>query len=467
MMHRKGWTRLALTCVLTLSLGFPGSGEPKLAQASSVTVPLNQVPAALAVASPGDTILVESGTYLNTRITLTANPGIPITIRAETPGEVILTGNSHVTAQDSSNLAISGFFFNQTSQAGFIIDNSHHIEVSDNYFYRIGTSNYGGIIRIRNASSNNLIHHNTFDGNRSMGIVIRASTTEDIDNTDNEIYNNLFYNIPSVGSVYPGQTNGLEAIQLGQGASYALGQWVHEMNWGTLVYDNLFELVTGDGSEIISNKTSGNEFYRNTFLNNPSGLTIRLGESTKIYSNYFKNTSQGIRVFGYNHIIENNYIEGGAVGMHMPAAHYVTGGPSGPESGYYQLDQATIAGNVIVNPMNWAFFFGAGYNGASNRTLLPVDTSIVDNRVYVTTTSAKDFDKHGAITVPYDPLPDFSGNESFLASTVNQGNIAATNSNQIDYTYTTAPSIPTPASVTGVVPFTSKDPLTGASWRTP
>lgn len=430
------------------------------------TVPLDQLPAALANAVPGETLLVQTGTYNDIDITLIWNSSTLTTIQAETPGDVIITGNSTIRIKDSTNLKLTGFLFDQTtSSSSIVLDHSSNIEVSDNYFYQNGSSPYGFILHIVNGSAENLIHHNTFDGSRAISVVIGSRTLEDVNNTENEIYNNLFYNIPSVRSVYPDrENNGMESIGLGQGDSFSMGPWVHEMKLYTKVYDNLFEKVVGDGSEIITNKTSNNEFYRNTFLNNQSGLTIRLGESTKVKNNYFENTTKGIRVYGYDHEIENNYLVGGQYGIQLPTGDNVTGGTPPVAGAYYQVDHVEIKGNVIINPSNQAFRFGGGYT--ERYSLLPINTTTVTNQVYLSNT-AKDYMIDGSVTVPYDVLSGFSGNESVLKSAANQGNISTIDNGKINYTFMSEQLPPTPESITGTVPFSSNDPLTGTSWRRP
>lgn len=450
-------------CLVTMLLLFMADGS--YARANTVSVPLDQVPAALADAAPGDTVLVESGTYSDVTLNLTFNSSLLTTVQAETPGEVKIVGNSTIFIQDSSALKLSGFLFDQTSgSSSIVVDNSSDVDISNNYFFQNGASASGMIVKIMNGSANNRVHHNTFDGSKAMSVVIMSRTIEDIQNTGNEIYNNLFYNIPSVGSVYPGQNNGLEAIQLGQGDSFSIGPWVHEMDLHTKVYDNLFENITGDGSEIISSKTSSNEFYRNTFLNNNSGFTVRLGESNKIMNNYFEGTKSGIRVYGYNHLIKNNYLLGGQYGIMLPTGDNVTGGTPAIAGAYYQVDSVQVEGNVIANPSSQAFRIGSGYT--ERYSLLPINTAIVSNSVYLAN-SAKDYMLDSSVTVPYDPLPGFQCNVSVLKAVANQGNIMTSDSAKIAYTYTASPTLPTPESITGVVPFSSKDPLTGASWKTP
>ncbi len=62
-----------------------------------VTTP-EELQAAIQAAQPGDTIVMADGTWRDVAIVFEANgaPGDTITLRAETPGRVVLTGSSRL-----------------------------------------------------------------------------------------------------------------------------------------------------------------------------------------------------------------------------------------------------------------------------------------------------------------------------------------------------------------------------------
>jgi poly(beta-D-mannuronate) lyase len=78
--------------------------------------------AALAKARPGDTILLRDGTWTDSDLVVDAEgaPGKPITVRAQTPGRVILTGRSRLRV-GGRHVVIDGLFFKDGSDVDEIV----------------------------------------------------------------------------------------------------------------------------------------------------------------------------------------------------------------------------------------------------------------------------------------------------------------------------------------------------------
>ena len=75
---------------------------------------LQELNLALSSAKPGDVIVMKNGAWHNAVIDFNANAtsSAPVTLRAETSGEVILDGNSKLTFS-KPNLVVDGLFFKQ------------------------------------------------------------------------------------------------------------------------------------------------------------------------------------------------------------------------------------------------------------------------------------------------------------------------------------------------------------------
>ena len=67
---------------------------------------------------------------------------------------------------------------------------------------------------------------------------------------------------------------------------------------------NYLDKCNGDG-ETVTNKSSSNIYYNNSWINNNGSLVLRHGDSTAVLGNYFEKC--GLRVFGADNLIANNH----------------------------------------------------------------------------------------------------------------------------------------------------------------
>jgi hypothetical protein len=312
-----------------------------------------------------DTVYVKNGEYKDTEIKING-VNRELVILPESLGGVKITGKSTLSLVNSSKITFSGFeFYGIANRSAIIIDHSNNIRISNNLFDRCGAFQFGKIVRITNGASNNKIHNNTFDYLKSMGVVVDVSSSEDVTLLclNNEVFNNVFINIPNVKTVYPNSDgNGLEAIQLGQGSPKAMEKEIH-----TKVYNNLFLNIIGDRSEIISVKSSSNLIYDNIFLDNDSGITFRVGNKNAFTSNIVYNTRSGLRVFGKGHLINKNYFEGGSSGIIIPAANKSNVNANTVEgSFYFQPEDIRVERNLIINPESSGINIGSKFSNSRN-----------------------------------------------------------------------------------------------------
>src|SRR5690606_24737068 len=136
----------------------------------------------------------------------------------QTPKGVVFTGKSSIRIWGARKIALSDFHFKEvSSQAVVTIYNSQKVEIVNNYFEKCGNNAIGAIIRLESGASENNIHNNTLEQNRAMGVVVSANPSNPSQCTNNFIHHNDFLRIPKVSEIYPNSSNGLEAIQLGQG----------------------------------------------------------------------------------------------------------------------------------------------------------------------------------------------------------------------------------------------------------
>lgn len=350
-----------------------------VAQADEILVSsASEISSALSSADPGDVLIMTNGTWSNQQIRFIANgtASQPITLRAQTPGQVILTGSSTLEIA-GEHLIVDGLYFKDgVLEAGdhliqfrrgsssarncrltnTAVENVNNPDIEERFFW---VSMYG---------TDNRVDHCRFDGfvNRGVTLVI----WDDWPNR-HTIERNHFVDRPRYTG--PEDANGFETIRIGTSD-------VSSFSSQAVVNENLFERCDGE-AEIVSNKTHDNTYTRNTFLESKGTLTLRHGNNALVEGNFFlgNNVSLtgGVRIIGEDHTVRNNYFEnldGRAGGVIV----FEAGKPNAVPSEYFQVKNAVVSNNTIVNSTDYAFRLDAGYN-SSGRTLLPEDCIIADN----------------------------------------------------------------------------------------
>jgi poly(beta-D-mannuronate) lyase len=341
----------------------------------------DDIETAMETALPGDTLVMNDGTWTDAEIDFVGNgtAGNPITLRPQTPGGVLLTGVSQMRIS-GSYLVVSGLHFKDGT-----IENSDHVvqfrgplgdatncrftnsviesysgpDLNDKYHY---VSLYG---------QNNRVDHNRFLDQQNIGPQVVAWLDESAApiSAFHQIDSNHFGDRPQ------GWANGFETIRLGDSDTSGVDAHI-------LVENNLFERVDGE-IEIISSKSNFNVFRYNTFRQSKGTLTLRHGNSNTVEGNFFLGEdtldSGAIRVVGQDHTIINNYIAN--VGDEADGAiSFAAGIPNTQLNGYLQVKDVVVAHNTIVNVAGAAITFDWGI-GSSGRSLLPEDLTISGNLI--------------------------------------------------------------------------------------
>lgn len=155
-------------------------------------------------------------------------------------------------------------------------------------------------IRVEGNGSRNRIAYNDIGPKTGFGAAITYDGKDMVSQYDVIEYNHFHDMGPRV-------TNGMEAIRLGlSGLSLVPGH--------VTVQYNLFDGLNGE-DEIVSVKSSDNTIRYNTILNSYGGMVARHGHRNSFYGNYIiadgkKVGTSGFRIYGNDHQIYNNYMEG-------------------------------------------------------------------------------------------------------------------------------------------------------------
>ncbi|OAS15093.1 chondroitinase-B domain-containing protein [Paenibacillus oryzisoli] len=155
-------------------------------------------------------------------------------------------------------------------------------------------------IRVEGNGSHNRIAYNDIGPKTGFGAAITYDGRDMVSQYDVIEYN-YFHDMG------PRVTNGMEAIRLGlSGLSLVPGH--------VTVQYNLFDSLNGE-DEIVSVKSSDNTIRYNTILNSFGGMVARHGHRNSFYGNFIladgkKEGTSGFRIYGNDHQIYNNYMEG-------------------------------------------------------------------------------------------------------------------------------------------------------------
>lgn len=321
---------------------------------------------ASAVVAPGDVIVFKNGSYSSLKLVFKAQGTemLPITLRAESAGDVVFTGNSQIFL-DGNWLVVSGFKYDGIAGVP-ITTTPYDVEVGAVVTFLKTTSNSRltetAIVNSGSAVTSyfhmepggqyNRVDHCYFSGQRGIGPSLYIEAHKDIPG-----YARM--EACYVGNRPQGSGNRWETLRIGHSDQ----QYFQAR---ATVIGNLFYKCDGE-NEMISNKSSGNKYLYNHLLDNRGELTLRHGDETWIEGNLLQDAgnvgASGIRVIGSRHIIISNYLKRTSFGFNVYA------GETNPEpKGYTQVIDAVIAFNTLENCGN-GFLLGTSGRPAAPRNL--------------------------------------------------------------------------------------------------
>jgi hypothetical protein len=311
-----------------------------------------QLTAALAEASPGTIIELadgeyDSGHYFHIKQKVGTGK-TPFIVRARHPGKAVIAGDSWFLVDDSSYVVLEGLTFTTFGHEGNLgvrLRNTHHSRVTSNRFALTESptaeANIKWVFIGGKEAEHNRVDHNLFEKKRQPGNFVTIGDDGKAVSRYNRIDHNEFRDIRTRNA------NGMEAMRIGTST-------VSQTNAFTIVEYNLFEQCNGE-AETVSVKTGGNDIRYNTFVDNESSVTLRHGNGNRVYGNFFlghdKKNTGGVRIFGEDHQVYNNYFEGLA-GTKSRSAIAVGGGDvdlQGSLAGYWRVKRLLVAFNTFVD----------------------------------------------------------------------------------------------------------------------
>ncbi|TRX54497.1 polysaccharide lyase 6 family protein [Thalassomonas sp. M1454] len=329
--------------------------------------------------SPGDTIKLANGTWQDFEILFTGKGSKeqPITLTAETKGEVILSGLSNLRLA-GEYLVVSGLVFkNGYTPSSEVIafrenktEYAYHSRVTETVIEDYSNpdkqeSDYWvGIYGQYNRFDNNYLA-----GKRNKGVTVAVRlNSKNSQQNHHKIDHNYFGPRPIFGS------NGGETLRIGTSHHSLTDSF-------TVVENNYFDRCNGE-VEIISVKSGKNQLRNNVFFESRGTLTLRHGNGNVIENNVFFGNgvdhTGGIRVINKDQIIRNNYMEG-LTGYRFGSGFTVMNGvPNSPINRYHQVENALIEDNSMINVDHIQLAAGSD----AERSAAPLNSKFAQNFVF-------------------------------------------------------------------------------------
>jgi poly(beta-D-mannuronate) lyase len=348
---------------------------------------------ALKAINAGDTITFRDGQYelSSATINVSGQPTAPVCLQSEHQFGAKIIGNSSLYLNKISYFTLTGFDFDVAPVSTIIkLVGCSHVRITRNKFMMKTTTSaqsskwiFIGDVWDNGVcvSSYNRIDHNLFDGKHDLGallVVDGTHGTPDISKYDRIDHNIFRNNTPRI-------ENEKETIRIG------VSELSMQSAYCTVDY-NLFEDCDGD-PEIISVKSCNNQLMYNTFRHSLGTLSLRHGNNNRAEGNLFFGDGKtgifsgskigcgGIRVYGKNHVIVNNYMVG-LTGSKWDAAFVLTNGDvqnnSTSYSKHFVPENITFSNNTLINNVS---NIEVGYNNGGSFKISPVNCTISNNIV--------------------------------------------------------------------------------------
>ncbi len=364
--------RYILSCVLMMLACIASARTVRVSNASAINN---------GAWTAGDTLLMYGGTWTDQKITFkgTGTDADPIVLMASQPGDVILTGSSILTLQ-GTYLVVDGItmtgVYTGTSHLITFAKASRNCRLTNSSilsYNLVDTSKDTKWVSIH--GQDNCVDHCHFEGKQNIGTMMVVWLVSGVE-ARHHIHHNYFgFRNPLLDSK-GSELNGQETIRIGDSSTSMT-------NANCVVEYNYFTQCNGE-IEVVSNKSCGNRYYRNTFESCRGMLTLRHGNNCTVEENFFLGNDTtdtgGVRIIGEGHTVINNYMERLRGSNYRAALCVVRGKQNSELSEYFQVKNALVSGNVFVNCKQ---AFCINYNSSSECKMPVIASTIANNRVYL------------------------------------------------------------------------------------
>jgi poly(beta-D-mannuronate) lyase len=335
---------------------------------------------AVHAAQPGDVIVLREGEWADVvlRFKGVGTADRPIMLRGALPGKTVITGRSQLKI-GGEHLVVEGLHVRNPDPAAgdaveFRVDSklmAKHCRLTNCAITQDARAGEGRESRwVGIYGEANRLDHCLVQGKTNKGATV-VVWLGDGQSAGHIIEDNYFGPREKLGK------NGGETIRVGDSAT---SMQVADC----LVRHNLFTRCDGE-TECISNKSCGNVYRDNTFIEVSGTLTLRHGNGCIVENNaFFGNDAKGtggIRIIGEEHRVVGNYLERLAGDDARSAITIMLGIPDSPAYGYFQVKRAHVENNTIVDCEHPILIGQEGSTAERKPSLPPVDSLFIGNVV--------------------------------------------------------------------------------------
>ncbi len=379
-------TLLALAAVTILI-----SCETKKTREEMLVSNADELNEAISNARPGTEIVLANGTWEDIQIRFVAKgtKEQPISLRAETPGKVVIQGKSDLKL-GGEYLVVDGLYFTNGASPSqsviqFFINKdtlANHCRVTNCVIENFNKpqKNEQDLWVLFKGRHNQLDHcYLAGKSNRGPTVRVDIAGNQSIKNY-HKIVNNQFGPRPPKGGP------SAETIQLGNSSTSMSPS-------NTLVAHNLFDRCNGE-VEVISSKTNFNEFRNNVFYKSEGSLVTRHGNYCIVDGNYFIGDEKsphigGVRLIGTGHWVTNNYFYNLHGEIFRAPLAVMNGIRRSAINRYIQVTDVVVAHNTWIDCKSpWQFGVGSNVDQknvlppSEIRSETPIRTLVANNVIY-------------------------------------------------------------------------------------
>ncbi|MCD8080394.1 MAG: polysaccharide lyase 6 family protein [Bacteroides sp.] len=343
----------------------------------------------------GDTVILRDGEWMDQQIHFRGKgtADAPVWLLAETPGRVRLRGHSLLVI-DGEYLHVSGLDFSSSQTA----DSSRSVvEFSrGSSFCRLtetriadynSPSPHDDVKWISLRGHHHRVDRCTVSDKKNMGVTVAVWLDEEETGSHRIDHNYFGPRVSILDPVNGKELNGQEILRVGDSRTSL-------KTANCVIESNLFERCNGE-IEVISNKSCGNLYLNNLFLECVGTLCLRHGHDCVVDGNVFlangavtsTGESGGVRVMGERHRVTHNYFYRTAGESYRSALSLTKGDENLILNRYSQVKDAYIACNTFVDCV---VALDIAVGTAPDQPEPPVTSLVEYNYIYNTSSSDRE-----------------------------------------------------------------------------